>query len=114
MPIVKRQPAMRGAKSRTKIGGVQKGRGGKGGRRNMPSDSESDEEVEKENPRRGKGKQRIIESESEDDEPMPRKIAQASRKPPIRASRTSNRSKVIEELSTSGENVLRENNSFEN
>lgn len=103
---------MRGAKSKTKI--VQKGRVVQKGRRNMPSsDSESEAEVEKENPRRGKGKQRIIESESDDDEPMPRKTAPSTRKPPIRASR-SNRSKVIEELSTSGENVLRENNSFEN
>lgn len=112
VPIVKRQPQNRGGKTKSKQL-VQKGRQLRGGRRNMPSsDDSSDSEIEKENPRREKAKQRVIESDSDDDEPMPRKISQ-TRKPPVRASRASNRTKVIEELSTSGENILRENNSFE-
>lgn len=110
-PIVKRQPRGGDAKNKKT---VQKGRATRGRKVVESSESESDSEVEKENPRREKAKQRVIESDSDDDVPLPRKIPQASRKPPIRASR-SNRSKVIEELSTSGEgNVLRENNSFEN
>lgn len=116
VPIVKRQPQNRGAKAtKGKKPAAQKGgRATRGGGRNMPNDSDSeDSEREKENPRRGKGKQRIIESDSDDDEPLPRKASQQTRKPPARASRASNRTKVIEELSTSGENILRENNSFE-
>lgn len=107
----KKQPATRGKVNAKAI--VQKGRQTRG-RKQVQSESESEDEFEKENPKRGgrKAKQRVVESDS-DDEPMPRKVSQATaRKTPIRASR-SNRSKVIEELSTSGENVLRENNSFE-
>lgn len=114
VPIVKRQN--RGGKgAKGKQPPAQKGgRATRGNRRNVPTDSDSeDSDVEKENPRRGKGKQRIIESDSDDDEPLPRKMSQKTRNSSVRLSRASNRTKVIEELSTSGENILRENNSFE-
>jgi hypothetical protein len=65
----------------------------------------SDSEAENK-PKKGKRVPRVIESDSEEEV--------RSRKIPTRktTSRTRN-TKVIEELSSSGENVLRENNSFE-
>lgn len=92
-----------------------RGRGGRGRRQQVSSDESSDSEAEN-NPRKGRRKQRPVSSESEEEEPVRKgKLAQSNRKklPPARPTR-SGRSKIIEEPTSSGENVLRENNSFEN
>lgn len=109
---IKRQPAKGKGGKNTKA--APKGRGGRGRRQQASSDESSDSEAEN-NPRRGrKGKQRQVSSESEEEEERPRKLPPSSRKQlPSRASRTG-RTKIIEEPTSSGENVLRENNSFEN
>lgn len=112
--VSKRPPATaRKGKGKNTKAAASKGRGGRGRRQQVSSD-ESDSEAEN-NPRRGRRKQRpVVSSESEEEEPVRKgKLAQTNRKMPARNTRTG-RSKIIEEPTSSGENVLRENNSFEN
>lgn len=106
--ISKRIPTTRG-KSKSKQP-TQKGRGR---RQKLQQSIDSSDSEEENNPGRRRRKERIIESDSEDEQ-LRRKHPQSNRKlAPTRSTR-SNRSKIIEEMSSSGENVLRENNSFDN
>lgn len=110
---VKRMPVKGKGKS-TKP--APKGRARRG-RYAQNSDDSSDSEVEN-NPRGRRGKQRQVSSDSEDETPRQRKVPpQSNRKQQQLSSARptrSGRSKIIEEPTSSGENVLRENNSFEN
>ncbi|KAL7024546.1 hypothetical protein ACKWTF_013099 [Chironomus riparius] len=114
--VSKRAPATaQKGKGKSKKTPAPKSRGTRGRRQQVSSDGSSDSEAEN-NPRRGRRKQQPVSSESEEEEPVRKgKLAQSNRKklPPARPTR-SGRSKIIEEPTSSGENVLRENNSFEN
>lgn len=114
--VKKRQPVP--AKGKGKAKQLPKGRNLRGrGKQQASSNDDSSDDSETENkPRKGRRQKKIVDlSSSENEEPFPRKISQAAnRKPAAARSTRSSRTKIIEENSTSGENILRENNSFEN
>ena len=88
-----------------------RGRGRVATRGRGRKDSSSDSELENQPPRGGPRAKKPI-SDSDSDSPPPTKAPKNKVPAPATSNSRSSRSKVIED-STSGENYLRENNSFE-
>jgi hypothetical protein len=111
--IVKRQPVVKG-KGKGKQAAKGRANVTRNTRKNKEYDDESSDSEIENNPRR-KRQQKVVESSS-DDEDLKRKPPARKQQPAAGSNRSTraSRTKIIEEFTSSGENVLRENNSFEN